>query len=164
MTSPFEELEYLVDYLPAEGEAVVVRRRGGELVCEAFQRDARPGSPLEPELYGRLVQANERLAACATLPVWACVLVFFWSCVAIHYAAGLGWQGWVYDACLATTLMPICIFWIRRRQRILFRTQVWPMFDWQVRRRGVDRFAILGLMRQHNELNTLANELSRSID
>lgn len=164
MASPFEELEYLVDYLPAEGEAVLVRRRGGELVCEAYQREARPGPPLEPELYGRLVQANERLAACAIVPIWTCLLVLFWSCVAVHYVARLDWHGWVYDAILATTLLPICVVWIRRRQRTVFRKQVWPMFDWQVRRRGVDRYAVLGLMRQHNELNTLANELSRTIE
>src|SRR5262245_14517645 len=121
MASPYEELEYLVDYLPAEGEAVVVRRRRGELVCEAYQRDPRPGTPFEPELYGRLVQADERLAACATVPVWTCLMVLFWLCVAAHYAAGTNWQTWVYDACLTTVVLPICILWIRRRQRNLFR-------------------------------------------
>ena len=58
MNSPFEELEYLADYLPDEGEAVIVVRKDGELVCEAFQREKYQEGITDPEFYGRLIQCE----------------------------------------------------------------------------------------------------------
>jgi hypothetical protein len=33
MFTPFEELEHLAEYLPDEGESVLITRKDGELVC-----------------------------------------------------------------------------------------------------------------------------------
>jgi hypothetical protein len=36
MATPFEELEYLADQLPEEGESIIVTRMYGELVCQQY--------------------------------------------------------------------------------------------------------------------------------
>ena len=165
MTTPFEELEYLAEYLPDEGEAVVVRRQFGELICEAYQRersDRSRDSMGDPELYGRLVHANERLNAQGTLPLWATILLLFWGCVAIHQTFNLGWSGWFYDFGLSLVAGVLCYLWIRKRQREYFDDQVQSMLTWQLKRREIDRYALIGLIRQHAELRTLLDQLSRT--
>ena len=71
MSTPFEELEYLSDYLPEEGESVIVTRRAGELVCESGPGGRYGDGLLDPELYGRLVQWNLRLSSLSVLPIWS---------------------------------------------------------------------------------------------
>ena len=36
MNNPYEDLEYLAEFLPEEGESVIVTRRRGQLVCESY--------------------------------------------------------------------------------------------------------------------------------
>ncbi len=55
----------------------------------------------------------------------------------------------------------VALSWIRRRQTALFGTEIRPMLNWQIRRRRLDRYVILGAMRQHAELRTLLDEMSR---
>ena len=161
MNSPFEELEYLADYLPEEGESVVVTRRSGELMCESFLHPQQRDDVSDPEFYGRLVQSNERLNSLSALPMWCCAILFFWLCVLVHRLTGLGWGGWYLDVGLGLIVLLGCFSWIRRRQATLFATEIRPMLNWQIRRRRLDRYAIMGVIRQHPELRTMMEELSR---
>lgn len=161
MNTPYEELEYLADYLPDEGEAVLVTRREGELVCESYQRESTVPGLSDPEFYGRLVQANERLNTVGARPLWASVLFLFWACVAVHQVGGLGWEGWPYDAGLALMTPAGCFAWIKARQARVFRDEIYPIIRWQFRRRGLDRYTLIGAIRHHPELRTLLDELVR---
>jgi hypothetical protein len=162
MNSPFEELEYLADYLPDEGESVIVTRQFGELTCETLQREQQQTKELtDSDFYGRLVQANERLAGLGTLPLWSCALVFFWSCVLLHQLAGLGWNGWYLDVGIGLTTLMTCFVWIRMRQNHLFSTEFQAMLNWQLRRRKIDKYSLIGQLRQRNELRTLLDTMNR---
>lgn len=162
MSSPFEELEYLSDYLPEEGEAVIVSRRGGELICEALPAESNRDLLADSEFYGRMVFANERLVSQGAFPIWTCVLGCFWICVGLHLTFGLGWNGWYFDAGVALSLLLVCFLWIRRRQTTLFYREIRPMLSVQLRRRMADRYSVIGSMRQHPELRTLLDVLSRT--
>ena len=162
MSSPFEELEFLADHLPDEGEAVVVVRRDGELVCEPLARDTQRQGGVDPEFYGRLVQANERLNGRGALPLWTCGVAAFWTCVALHKVAGLGWTWWSLDVGLVLLALLGCYLWIRRRQYWLYRREVLPLLNTQLRRRRIDRFALIGAIRQQPELRTLLDQMVRT--
>ncbi|MBT5020721.1 MAG: hypothetical protein HON04_18470, partial [Planctomicrobium sp.] len=70
MFSPFEELEYLAEYLPEEGEMVLLTRESGDLVCKPWkENDLREGIS-ETHLYGFLVQANDQLEDRQKAPLW----------------------------------------------------------------------------------------------
>lgn len=161
MSTPFEELEYLAEYLPDEGESVLVTRQSGELVCESFLHAQCRDGVSDPEFYGRLVHWNERLSAQSTLPIWCCAGLLFWLCVLVHKLGGIGWEGWYLDVGLGLIVLMGCWTWIRRRQSALFNAEIRPALNWQIRSRHLDRFAILGVLRQHPELRTLMEELSR---
>lgn len=159
MNSPFEDLEYLADYLPDEGEAVVVIRRGGELICEPFRDEAWREGISDPELYGRLVQANERLSARGVVPMWSSALLAFCLCIAFHHLTEVGWSGWYADLGIGFLAAMGCVSWIRHRRRQLFRDQIRPMLEAQLRRRDLRRYAVIGAIRQHSELKHLMDEL-----
>ncbi|MBW3540389.1 MAG: hypothetical protein KY476_08970 [Planctomycetes bacterium] len=161
MNSPFEELEYLSDYLPDEGEAVIVARRGGELVCEPYARDGNRDALSNPGLYGRLVQANARLRAVPTVPAWSCALLWFWSCMLIHKVIGAGWEWWSLDIGLGLSFLLACYVWVRHSQAALFRREIRPMLDAQLRQHHLDRFTIIGAMQQQPELRTLLGQITR---
>ena len=162
MSSPFEELEYLADHLPDEGEAVVVVRRDGELLCEPYSREAARQAGIDTEFYGRLVQANERLNGQGALPIWACSVAAFWVCVLLHKAGGLGWIWWSLDLGVALSALLACYLWIRRRQYWLYRREVLPMLNAQLRRRRLERFALIGALRSQLELRTLLDQMTRT--
>lgn len=161
MGSPFEELEYLSDYLPEEGESVVVSRRDGELLCESVLGGQFRDGISDPEFYGRLVQCNERLSDLSATPMWTCVALWFWICVVAHQLTGFGWEGWYLDVGIGMIALIACIAWIRRRQSMLFLKEIRPMLHWQFRHRRLDKFVVLGALRQHPELRTLMEEMSR---
>lgn len=159
MNSPFEDLEYLADYLPDEGEAVVVIRRGGELICEPFRQEAWREGISDSELYGRLVQANERLAVLGVLPLWVSTLAAFCLCVAFHHLTKIGWSGWYADLGIGLLALIGFFSWMRHRRRQLFRNEIRPMLETQMRRRELQKFSVIGAIRQHSELSSLLDEL-----
>ncbi|MEX0703914.1 MAG: hypothetical protein WD069_17575 [Planctomycetales bacterium] len=170
MNTPFEELEYLAEYLPDEGEAILVTRQGGELVCELIDRAPReaaaaagqpPGPVGDPAFYGRLLQANERLVQAAALPVWTVLIGLFWLCVAIHVLIGVGWSGWYVDAGIAMAAVPLCGAWIRHRRREVFRDEIRPLLCSEFHDRRLSHFALLGALRQHPEFRTLRTGMAR---
>jgi hypothetical protein len=163
MSTPYEELENLAEFLPEEGESLIVSRRGGELVCQPLnpEEGSREGIA-DGELYGRLVLANERLGALAAVPVWTCMGIAFAACVAFHKLTGIGWEGWYVDVAVAFLAAMSFTVWATIRRRRLYAAEIRPMLDSQLRARGLNRFAIVGALRQHPELRCLLDELSRA--
>ena len=167
MMNRFEELEYLADYIPEEGEAIVVTRRHGELVCEPCRADSPRESTtteFDAPLYGRLVHANERLNAVGAMPIFATVTIWFWVCVATHLLTGLGWNAWFLDVGFALMATFLCHAWIRRRQSLLFRTEIRPVLARISHERGLDHYSVMGAMRQRPELRTLLDDMARWMD
>lgn len=163
MSSPYEEIEFLAQCLPDDGESVLVSRRDGELVCEAWPQDSEllAEGIFDPVLYGRLVQANERLVALGSRPLWTCGLIAVWGCILLHRITGDSWQSLLLDCGLFLSAVAVCFVWIRERQRRAFRLEIRPVLDRWLAERGYDRFAVLGAVRQHPELRTLLDELAR---
>jgi hypothetical protein len=161
MHTPFEDLEYLADFLPEEGEAVVVTRRHGELVCRPLQEESFREGVTDAELYGRLVLANERLNACGTIPLWIGALVALVLCLAYHEFTGIGWEGWYVDASIAFFAGLGAFTWIGMSRRRIFERDIRPMLEDQVRRRGINRYALIGSIRQHAEMRTLLDDIAR---
>lgn len=165
MRTPYEELEYLSEFLPDEGESVVVSRRSGELHCESMAGDN--GSPTEPliqsDFYGRLVRANEQLKQLTIAPVAASVLFAFSGCVGIHRLGGIGPTGWYLDVGLILLTVIGCLTWVRQRQVYVYRTQIHLTVERELIRTGLDRFRLIGAVRHQPELRTLFRHLALSI-
>ncbi len=129
MNTPFEDLEYLADFIPEEGETMIVSRRDGELVCEPFAQETGREGITDPEFYGRLVQASERLSLQGTMPLWVCLVTCFWCCVAFHLITGIGWAGAFLDIGMAMMALMIGYCWIRARHQRMFQTEIRPMLE-----------------------------------
>ncbi|MCH9653840.1 MAG: hypothetical protein K0U86_12135 [Planctomycetes bacterium] len=163
MSTPFEELEYLADFLPDEGESVIVSRNQGELICENFQKERALDEIASPDFYGHLVHANERLSSLIARPIWIATLIWFWACVMIHKTFGLGWEGWYLDLGLALVAMAASYAAIRLRQDRYFKQEVRPTLNRQMYGSNLSKYALVGVIRQRPELRTLLDTLSRSM-
>ncbi|WP_092053970.1 hypothetical protein [Planctomicrobium piriforme] len=161
MFSPFEELEYLADYLPEEGEAVLITRESGELVCKPYAaNDLRDGVD-DAELYGLLVQSNERLNRRGLLPLWLAATVIFFSAIILHGILGLSWHRWYLIPGVTILTLYGSLFWIRVRRNRLFRSEILPVIMRELGRRRIRPYSLLAGVRQHGELRTLMDELIR---
>ncbi|MBA4032196.1 MAG: hypothetical protein C0478_15100 [Planctomyces sp.] len=159
--SPYEELEYLADYLPSNGESIVVSRRDGELVCEPVKKP-RPLDPLEdPALYGRLVQINERLQQLWTMPIVLGLVGWFWLCVGLHVWQDAGLSGWFLDVGFGLMIAVGVSSWIQQRQRLYFRQAQQESLSRQLRQARIDHHTLIGALRHHPELRTLFSQLVR---
>jgi len=164
MKTPFEELEFLADYLPEEGESVVVSRHAGELQCEALVgENARSGID-QPEFYGRMVQANQRLQSCMVLPIWTVLGALFCGSVFLQTWGLLGWTYWYAYVGLLLVALAAGRFWINTRQQHLFRAEICPMMAWQIQRYRLDKYSLIGVLRQHSELRQLAQRMTCWVD
>ena len=164
MSTPFEELEYLADFLPDEGESVIVSRSQGELVCENFQKERAFDEMASPDFYGHLVHANERLSSLIARPIWVSTLIWFWVCVLIHtWFNDLGWGFWYLDLGLALVAMAASYVVIRLRQDRYFKQEVRPTLNRQMYGSNLSKYALVGVIRQRPELRTLLDTLSRSM-
>ncbi|MCA9087744.1 MAG: hypothetical protein KDA90_03810 [Planctomycetaceae bacterium] len=161
MFSPYEELEYLSDYLPAEGEGVLVIRENGELVCKPWRQDDLRDGVDDADLYGRLVQANERLATAHSLPMWCGLIGLIWLAIALHGGLGLDWSQWYLVPGVAFPAMFGCLLWARRRQELVFRSEVLPSLRIEIARRHISPYALIAGVRQHPEFRSLLDELVR---
>jgi hypothetical protein len=161
MLTPFEELEFLADYLPDEGEAVIVTRQGGDLHCEPLRgEDLREGIE-DVELYGRLVQANERLNAQGALPLWTAVFVVSIAGILLYRLLSLGWGEWYLLPAIALIAIYACFHWIRQRQGRLFEREIHPMLVREAAARKYSMFGLMAGIRQHAEFRTLLDEMIR---
>lgn len=159
MHSPYEELEYLAEHLPEEGETLLVRRESGELICKAYQRNDLRSGVDDAELYGMLVQANERLHAVAAFPPWVAVIALAWLGISLHVTGILALSQWYVIPGLALPLCFAVFQWIQLRQHRLFVRCLRPRLASELRRRGISRLALIAGVRQHPELRTLLDEL-----
>ena len=165
MRTPYEELEYLSDFLPDEGESVVVTRRSGELHCESMigESNASVEPLIQSDFYGRLVTANEQLKQLAIAPVASSVIFAFSGCVGIHRLGGIGISGWYLDVGLLLLTVIGCLAWIRQRQVYVYRTQIHLTVERELIRTGLDRFRLIGAVRHQPELKTLFRHLALSV-
>lgn len=161
MFSPYEELEYVSDFLPDEGEAVIISREGGELVCKPWQRDELRDGIDDADLYGRLVHANERLAAAHSLPLWCGVIGLIWLAIGLHGGLGLSWGYWYLVPGISFPAMYGFRWWGRQRQTDVFSQHVLPSLRTEIARRRISPYALIGGIRQHPELRSLLDELIR---
>lgn len=161
MFSPYEELEYLSDYLPEEGEKILITRQSGELVCRPVGADDLRDGIDDSDLYGQLVQANERLHTAGTFPLWATLMSIVWLAILLHGVAGLGWKHWFVVPGLALPMLYGGFHWIRYRQLLCFRNEVLPSLRQELSIRSISRYSLIAGVRQHGELRTLLDELVR---
>jgi hypothetical protein len=161
MFSPYEELEFLADHLPGEGEAVLISREDGALVCKPWQNGNLREGVYDPDLYGRLVEANERLNNAGTLPLWVGLGVQVWIVILLHGIFKLGWEHWYMTPATAPLVLFLCYHWIRRRQQETFGLDILPTLRADMLRRHISPHALVCGVRQHVELRTLLDELVR---
>jgi hypothetical protein len=161
MLTPFEELEYLAEFIPDEGESVMISRQGGELHCEPVGDDDFRSGVEDVELYGRLVQANERLNAQGSVPLWTTAFALVAVAILIYRIVGLGWSEWYLFPALGLAALFGCFHWIRARQRRLFDLTIRPMLQREAMARHVTLYALMAGVRQHAEFRTLLDELVR---
>ncbi|MFV0445933.1 MAG: hypothetical protein ACK5Q5_20330 [Planctomycetaceae bacterium] len=161
MLTPYEELEFLADFLPEEGEAVVVTRQGGELHCEPMLADELRDGIEDVELYGRFVQANERLNAQGSLPLWVTAFSLMLVGILLFRVIGLGWSEWYLLPAIGLLALYGCFHWIRHRQSQLFDTQIRPLIVREAMVRRISIYALITGIRQHPEFRTLLDELIR---
>lgn len=159
MFSPFEELEYLADVLPDEGETILISRESGELVCKPFKNNDLRNGIRDPELYGQLVLANERLHQAAALPIWMTAIGMTWLALAVHGVLQVGLSHWYVIPGIGMPALYGCLQWIRYRQRACFRKLVWPQLIHERQRRHISEHSLIAGVRQHQELRTLLDEL-----
>ncbi|MEW4487916.1 hypothetical protein AB1L42_07515 [Thalassoglobus sp. JC818] len=159
MFSPYEELEYLADYLPEEGEMVLVSRESGELVCKPYQKDELRDGIHDAQLYGFLVQANERLHTAGALPLFVTAMLLVWSIIFIHGLVGLGWSYWYIVPGLTLPLLYGCFVWVRQRQQNYFKKMILPQLQSELQRRQIPFYALVAGIRQHSEFQTLLDEI-----
>lgn len=168
MATPFEELEYLSEYLPDEGESVLISRKDGELVCLTCESEGLRDGIAEAELYGLLVECNERLSLRAALPLWITSFGAFVALIALFTLGGLGWSSWFAVPGGVFLALWVCYGWIRARQMRLFMRELRPRIDVALEERDIPQHALIAGLRQHVELRTLldaiiaATERSRS--
>ncbi|MFO1094480.1 MAG: hypothetical protein U0992_14425 [Planctomycetaceae bacterium] len=155
MATPFEELEYLSEHLPDEGESVLITRKDGELVCEPRASDGLRDGIDEAELYGLLVECNERLSLRAARPLWTTSFVTFAILVSLFTIGGLGWSNWFVVPGVVFVALWGCYTWIRSRQLRLFMRELRPRIAVAIEDREIDTHALIAGMRQHVELRTL---------
>ncbi|MEZ6067310.1 MAG: hypothetical protein R3B90_16765 [Planctomycetaceae bacterium] len=159
MLTPYEELEYLAEHLPGEGEVLVVTRQEGELHCQALQRNSLREGIEEVELYGRLVQANERLNARGTFPLWAAALGTAAFALTVFPLFDLGWGQWFLLPAFGMFALFLGFYWIRSRQRQLFEREIRPMLLRELMVRNITPHELMAAVRQHPEFRTLLDEL-----
>ena len=162
MFGHYEELEYVAEFLPEEGESVVVSRKNGELACAPLWKNKLRDGVSEAELYGRLVHANERLNALASLPLWVAAMGVFWLAICLHVLIILQWSTWQWVPGQSLLVMFACYHWYHYRRRWYFRREILPSLLNELRARGLTPFELIAGLRQHSELNTLLSEFCKS--
>lgn len=165
MSNPYEDFEYLADFLPEEGESVIISRRRGQLVCESYLDSMSSYSPqpsvVDRELYGRLVMVNAKLKRLWQNPVIIAVLMFYWLSVTTHRFLGLGWGGWYLDLGLALVVGVTCYQYILHVQKNYFMLTVCPALQkWMVEHQ-LDKYTLVAWLSAHRNFSALRNALTR---
>ncbi|MBB03791.1 MAG: hypothetical protein CMJ47_14195 [Planctomyces sp.] len=166
MNNPYEELEYLADFLPDEGESVIVSRRRGQLVCESYFEPMTSSSntqsqQIDRELYGRLSTVESRLRLLWQTPAMVSVLSFYWVCVVLHRVFELGWSAWYLDLGLGMMILVGCYQYVQYQRRRYFLESVCPALQkWMVEHQ-LDKYTLIAWLTAHRNLSTLRDALTR---
>lgn len=165
MSSPFEELEYLADFLPEEGESVVVSRRRGQLVCETLLEPSpftsTPSSQIDRGLFGRLATINARLKNLKTGPILVTLLSCYWICVVMHRFFAIGWSGWYLDLGLGLLMGVACYLYVQYRQRKYFLEIICPLMKQLMQDHQLEKYSLIAYLSQHRNLSSLASAFTR---
>jgi hypothetical protein len=94
--------------------------------------------------------------------MWTTAIGFFCVCVLVHLGLGLGWPYWFVDVGLGLTALVGCFRWVRRRQRKFFRETIQPSLEGELVWRGIDRYVLMGALRQRGELRAILDEIVAS--
>ncbi|WP_417850551.1 hypothetical protein [Thalassoglobus sp.] len=159
MFSPYEELEYLSDYLPEEGEAVLVVRESGELICKPWSQDDLREGIHDSQLYGMLVQANERLSSVGTTPLWVAGIALVWLAIVVHGLLGVGWDRWYLIPGCSIPVLYGALYWMKKRQQAYFQNAILPMLQTELRNRQTPFYSLVAGIRQHEEFRCLLDEI-----
>ncbi|MEO1996619.1 MAG: hypothetical protein ABGZ17_15230, partial [Planctomycetaceae bacterium] len=136
----------------------------GELQCETLiNENARTGID-QPEFYGRMVQANQRLQSCMVLPIWVVISAVFCGSVLLQTGSSLGWNLWYAYVGLVLVSLAAGRAWTGARQQQLFRAEICPMMAWQIQRYRLEKYSLIGVLQQHSELRQLGQRMTRWID
>lgn len=157
--SPYEELEYLSDYLPDEGESVLVTRQAGTLVCHPWRQSELREGIQDSQLYGFLVQANERLHAVGIGPLWAAAIGLIWLAIVLHGIFGLSWEYWYLVPGCSVLVFYGAFYWIKKRQQFYFENAILPQLQAELKQRRIPFYALIGGIRQHEEFRCLLDEI-----
>ncbi|HWL10102.1 MAG TPA: hypothetical protein VNQ76_16980 [Planctomicrobium sp.] len=159
MLSPFEELEWVAEFLPEEGQSVVITRESGQLVCQAHaQVDLRDGID-DAELYGRLVQMNEQLVHQNVLPLWLAGAAVFWTTILVYGLFSVPVQHWYLAPGMGFLALSAAQCWSRGRRDNHFQRVIRPVLERTMMRHRLKPHALLGGISHHSELKTLHSEL-----
>ncbi len=165
MNSPFEDLEYLADFLPEEGESVIMSRRRGQLVCETYLEPtpfpSTPPGRIDRELFGRMTTINTRLRNLKIGPVLVTLLSYYWLCVMMHRVFSLGWAGWYLDLGLGLLMSVSCYLYVQFRQRKYFLEIVCPLMKQLMQDHQLEKYSLIAYLSQHRNLSTLASAFTR---
>jgi len=165
MNNPYEDLEYLAEFLPDEGESVVITRRRGQLVCESYldslPTPAASSGLVDRELYGRLTMVDTRLRLLWQTPVIIAVLSFYWLSVLTHRLLAVGWTGWYLDLGLALILGVAGYALIQHRRRRYFLDTVCPLLQKWMLDHQIDKYTLIAWLTTHRNLSALKSALTR---
>ncbi len=164
MNNPFEDLEYLAEFLPEEGESVIVSRRRGRLVCESYAEPAQTSQPtgiINREFYGRLVSINAKLQQFWAVPFVVAVTAFFVASFLLQELAGFGWADWGVFLALGTVLITLPVFYVHWRQRQFFRTAVCPTLQQLMNDHQIDKYSLIAYLSTQRQLKGIYQALTR---
>lgn len=166
MNNPYEDLEYLSEFLPEEGESVIISRRRGQLVCESYlepMHSQYTNGPalIDRELYGRLTMADTRLRVIWQAPAIVAVLTFYLMSLTVHRMLSVGWSGWYLDLGLALLIGVTCYHFIQSQRRRYFLTTVCPALQKWMLDHQLDKYTLIAWLTMHRNLSALKEALTR---
>ncbi|WP_437184991.1 hypothetical protein SH668x_002081 [Planctomicrobium sp. SH668] len=161
MFSPFEELEDLANYLPEEGESVLLTREEGKLVCKPIRQENLRDGIENAEFYGLLVLSDERLRSVRNVPIQLTVAFLTLAAVLLYGVLGMTLKEWYLIVGLAPCAFLAMQTWICQRQRLLFDVEIAPSLIRELKLRGFRLNALMAGVSQHAELQLLFRKMVR---
>jgi hypothetical protein len=173
--TPYEEIETIADFLPDEGKTVTLTRRKGQLIVEDASLHQKQQQDLmiqermlaakqrvaEETLFGHLVQASERLQHYSIKSFLFTLLAIYSVSVGVHYY--MGWSAVNIPVVVGMALVFVSGYLLNERAELKkrFIYHVCPELDRVLTDRNIDKYQLLGIMRNNRDLAMLARAISR---